>query len=169
MSYPAQFSRSRLLYCIASAKCSGLIVSLESRSAIDLETFNILSYARADKFSFSIAFFNNVCPVWSIRQILRSCRLVICALQQIPLLLRAAIPSAAKSFLKTSAWSQAIHQGRASRCGLMRSHRAGFRCHLQLNRYHGICCRQYKTCNVKFTTIRWSIYDLKISRFDSQN
>ena len=41
--YPAHPSRSRLLYCIASARCSTLMSVLAARSAMVLETFKILS------------------------------------------------------------------------------------------------------------------------------
>ncbi len=41
--YPAQFSLSRLRYCMASARCSGLILGESSKSAIVRETFSILS------------------------------------------------------------------------------------------------------------------------------
>src|SRR5690606_34995 len=62
-------------------KCAVLMHSLESRSAMVRETFNILSYARADRLSFSIAVFNKLEHALSRWQIFFSILLLICALQ----------------------------------------------------------------------------------------
>ena len=76
-----QLSRSRLRYCIASARCSARISGCLSISAIVLETFKMRSNARADRPSFSIAFFSMRFEASSSWQIFRKIFTDICALQ----------------------------------------------------------------------------------------
>ncbi len=61
--YPSRYNcLSSVLYCIASAICSGKMSLVPLRSAIVLATFSILSYARALNPSFVIACFNKSSP-----------------------------------------------------------------------------------------------------------
>jgi len=67
--HPAQFSLSRLLYWIASARCSILISGLSERSAMVRLTLRMQSCALALKFSFCMAVLSHWVPaslIWHI-------------------------------------------------------------------------------------------------------